>query len=77
MGEHTVRKTRLKQIIIPPRDLCNSLSEIESLLLTKIHQSSSVLFADNHNLKRPRRPPRTHHNKAAILEHKPLLLLYL
>jgi len=78
MGKRlTVRKLRLEQIVIPPRDLGNGLGQIPPLAIIKVYKRPLVRLGHNHDLERPSRPPRTQGEKSRILEDDALLLVRL
>lgn len=73
--ELTIRKTGLKEIIIPLCDLRNSLCKKSHLLLRDLWQAPTTGFTQKKNFKRPYSPPRNHGKPYLISKDNPLFLV--
>ena len=76
-GRLTIRKVRLEQVIISPRNLLHRLRKLQSLLGRKLHQRAHVSLRNNEHLKRPDSPPRADGQERIVLPNHALSLLHL
>ena len=75
VNTHTVREVRLEEVIVPPRNLRNSLSELRLLVGVQIKKSPLVRLAHDHSLERPYSPPGTDDEEGIVLKDNTLLFL--
>lgn len=70
----TVREVGLEKVVVSSCDLGEDLCQVHAFLVVEVHQGSLVRLCNDHNLKRPGRPPGAAGPEAFVLKYRALAL---